>query len=65
MSARRHPRPVRSDPQPHPGESDVRRALDFSDAESQRVFDAAAEALVGELARQAAREHFVAVRELP
>jgi hypothetical protein len=47
-----------------------RRALanernDFQDPESQRVLDDAADALVGELARQAAREQLTAMRERP
>ncbi|MGQ0737184.1 MAG: hypothetical protein ACT4QD_26500 [Acidobacteriota bacterium] len=36
----------------------MRSRADFSDAESFRVLDAAADALVGLLARQAARECF-------
>lgn len=52
-------------PEPPRREADVREPRDFSDPESQRVLDAAADALVGELARQAAREHFAAVRERP
>lgn len=43
----------------------MRGALDFRDPESQSVFDAAADALVQELARQAAREHLAAAKELP
>lgn len=42
-----------------PEEADVRnRPADFSDAESGRVLAAAADALIGELARQAARDFF-------
>lgn len=40
-------------------EADVRNVpADFGDLESQRVLDAVADALVGDLARQAAREDF-------
>ncbi|WP_291988238.1 hypothetical protein [Luteitalea sp.] len=64
MSARR-PRDGSTPPR-LPGDGDVRnQPSDFGDPESQRVFDAAADALVEELARQAAREHFAAMRERP
>jgi len=44
--------------QPAPADSPV----EFSDAQSQRVFAAAATAVAGELGRQAARAYFADVR---
>lgn len=52
-------------PPPRQEDADVREPADFSDPESQSVWNASADALVGELARQAARECFAAVKELP
>ncbi len=58
MSARK-PRIGRPKGPRCPEEADVRnRPADFSDAESVRVLDVAADAFVGVLARQAARECF-------
>lgn len=55
---RRKPRIVRQNP-PRPTEdADVRSPADFTDPESLRVLDAVADALVGLLARQKAREDF-------
>jgi hypothetical protein len=58
MSARKPSTARPNRPRP-PEDADVRNHLaDFSDVESVRVLDAAADALVGVLARQAARQWF-------
>jgi hypothetical protein len=55
----RKPRIVRPRRLRRQEDTDVRsRQADFSDAESVRVLDAAADALVGVVARQAARQCF-------
>lgn len=58
MNARK-PRTVQPNQPRPPEDADVRNApTDFGDPESQRVLDAAADVLVGVVARQAAHECF-------
>jgi hypothetical protein len=54
------PRLVPSNPPLRAESADVRSPADFSDPESERVLDAVADALIGPLALQAAREDWLA-----